>query len=221
MSNIPPQTPRWAFNLSAEDLKARLKEVIFFLPSFLKHPFESMKSVPSWDWPAVIMLEVVLAGGSSVLGGIVSRNFLSVIGGVIIGPVRGLAVTFILAGFFYYTCLFWLKTELEFRKLFIVAVMALIPSEILEIISPLARPVNFISLLGIVISAGLLVTGLVENFLLDKKKVFQMVGAASGFVILIWFYGIIMDITSNHIKVQDYTPASLDQIHKELEHGSQ
>lgn len=207
-------TPPKNVEINWEDLKARAKEVIFFLPQFLKNPIEGMKRVPSWDWPTVIILEVLLTTVTSVLGGIVARHILAILGGLIVGPIMGLVLSFIIAGILYYCSLFILKTELEFRKVFVVVVLAKVPSQILGILSPLARP---IVLVCIIFSALLLIVGMVENFMLDKKKVTQIVGTIAGLLIVYWIFGTIMDATTNHIKVQDYTPESLDQIHKELE----
>jgi hypothetical protein len=208
------QPPGPSFKFTAADLKARVREIIVFLPQFLRRPVEGMKRVPSWDWPTALILEAGLAATTSVLRGFVDRSVYEIFGGLFVGPVRGIVISFILAGIFYYSCLFLLKTELEFRKIFVVVVLALVPSQILEILSPLAHPVTVI---GVILSALLLIVGLVENFMLDKKKITQIVGTLAGAIILIWLYGAVMEATTNRIRVQDYTPESLDQIHRELE----
>ena len=207
------ETPEKPDTFTWQDIKSRAREVLLFLPLFLKNPVEGMKRAPSWDWPMVLILETIIAAVTSVLGGIVARHWFAVIGGIILGPISGLVISFILAGVLYYACLFVMKTELEFRKIFVIVVMAQVPSQILAILAPIARP---ITLICFILTSVLLVVGLVENFMLDKKKVSQIVGAIAGFVILIWMYATIVEATSTHIKVQDYTPESLDQIHKEL-----
>ena len=199
--------------LSAEDIKRRIREVLLFLPTYFRNPYESMKRVPPWDWVTVIVLEVLLAAASGVLNGIVSRNVLNVFLGLILGPFFGVLLSLIISAALYYCCLFILKTELEFKKIFVVVVLAKIPAQILGVLTPLAPP---ITLLRIFISAFLLIVGLVDNFLLDKKKVSQIVGGIAVMLAVVWLYGAIMEATTHHIKVQDYSPESLDQLQREL-----
>ena len=210
--NQIPESP--TEGLSWQDIKSRIREVSTYLPYFLKNPIEGMKRVPSWDWPTVLILEILIAAATSVLAGVVAKHWLSVLSGVILGPLMGLIISFILSGVLFYACLFVLKTELEFRKIFVVVVLAKVPSQILAILAPIARP---ITLVCFILTALLLVVGLVENFMLDRKKVSQIIGTIAGIVVLGWIYVTIMEATSTHIKVQDYTPESLDQIHKEID----
>jgi hypothetical protein len=207
------QIPNKINRLNWQDIKSRAREIILFLPHFLKNPINGMKRVPSWDWPTVLILEILITAATSVLGGILAHHWLAILGGVIFGPIMGLVISFILSGVLYYACLFILRTELEYRKIFTVVVLAKVPSQILSILSPIAKP---ITLFCLVVTALLLIVGLVENFMLDKKKVTQIVGFIAGFVILAWIYSTVLEATNSHIKVQDYTPESLDQIHKEL-----
>src|SRR4051812_44985015 len=99
-----PRKPNEGLNW--QDLKSRAREVFLFLPLFLKNPIEGIKRVPSWDWPTVLILEILIAAATSILGGIVAKHWLAVLGGVILGPVVGLVITFILAGLLYYAFLF-------------------------------------------------------------------------------------------------------------------
>jgi hypothetical protein len=55
--------------------------------------------------------------------------------------------------------------------------------------------------------------------MLEKKKTVQIVGALALIAVLMWAYTTIEEVTTKNIKVQDYTPESLDQIHKELNQG--
>ena len=209
--NQVPNTPESGLNW--QDVKSRFREILLFLPMYLKNPLEGMKHVPSWDWPTVLILEILLTAVTSVLGGILAHHWLALLGGILLGPIMGLAITFVLSGTLYYACLFIMRTELEFRKVFVVTVLAMVPSQILGVVSVLARPITLICL---IVTALLLIVGLVENFMLDKKKVTQIVGSIAAFVILAWLYATVIDATSSRIKVQDYTPETLDQIHKEL-----
>ena len=110
-----------------------------------------------------------------------------------------------------------MKTELEFKKVFIVVVLSKLPAQFVEVLAPLGRaPIHLIS---IVLTASFLSIGLVYNFMLEKKKTVQIVGALALIAVLMWAYTTIEEVTTKNIKVQDYTPESLDQIHKELNQG--
>jgi len=213
----PPNDHRPLFELNLDDINARIKELITFLPHFFKNPIEGIKHVPSWDWPTVIILESIVAAATSVLGGVVARHFLAILGGIFVGPIMGLLLSFIISGVIYYAVLFLMKTELEYRKVFIVVVLAKLPAHFLEIVAPLGRaPIHF---LAIVITSSFLILGLVYNFMLERKKTFQIVSFLAGIALLMWAYTTVVDVTTKNIKVQDYTPESLDQIHKELNEG--
>jgi hypothetical protein len=212
----PPEKNSTPFKVSWNEIKIRIKEVLSFLPAYLKNPLEGIKHVPSWDWWTVIILEILLGAICGALSGVVSRHILAIFGGLIVEPITSLLVSVVVSGIMYYACLFLLKTELDFKRVFIVVVLAKLPAEILSVISPVAKP---ITLLGIVATTVLLIVGFTENFMLDKKKVSQIVGTLAGVLILFWFYSLVTEISSTRIKVQDYTPESLDQIHKELSEG--
>ncbi|MDZ4676168.1 MAG: YIP1 family protein [Oligoflexia bacterium] len=210
------QPKRPVTDLNWQDIKARIREVVFFLPQYLKNPVDGIKRVPSWDWTTVIILEVLISAACGLLGGIVARHILSVLGGIIVGPVMGLIMSVVLSGILYYAGLFILKTELEYKKIFIVVVLAQIPAQIIGVLSPISRAVTPFAIL---ISALLITVGLVDNFMLEKKRVTKIVGTLTGIVLIFWIYSAVLDITRHRIKVQEYTPESLDQIHKELSEG--
>ncbi len=203
-------------NWNWDSIRGRIKEILKFLPAFLKNPVEGIKRVPSWDWPTVILLEILFSATTGFLTGIVARHFLSVLAGLILAPIVGLILSAIISGLLYYACLFILRTEVEFRRVFVIVVLAKIPSQILSILTPL---IKFITFGSIIVTALLLIVGISENFILERKRVSQIVGVAAGFALLYWLYTMVLDVTTNRIKVQDYTPDSLSQIHKELNDG--
>jgi hypothetical protein len=207
----PPKSPLSYWNWA--DIKGRTREILSFLPLFLKNPVEGIKRVPSWDWPTVILLEILLSMATGFLAGIFSRNFLAVIFGLVAAPIMGVILSFILAGIFYYACLFVMRTEVEYKRVFVIVVLAKIPSQILGILYPL---VNFITLFSIIVTALLLIVGLSENFMLERKKVSQVVGVIAGIAMIVWLYSTVINVTSNRIKIQEITPDSLNQIHKEM-----
>ncbi len=198
------------------EINKRLREIAVYLPTYFRNPVEGIKHVPQWDWPTLLILETTIGILIGVLGGIISGHVFAAFLGLIIGPVMNLLTTSITAGVMYYICLFSFKVELEFRKVFTIVILAALPGQILSTVWTLARPIGLIS---VVVTTLLLIIGFSENFLLDKKKLSQILGAIAIVVIIFWLMSMIGDISSSHIKVQDFTPESLDQIHKELGEG--
>lgn len=213
------ETPgRKFFGLTAEDLKNRLKEIAYFLPKYLRNPIEGIKKVPAWDWQTVVMLAILMSAASSVLSGFVSRSLLSIFFGFIVGPIMGLTINFLVASVIYCACLILLKAELDFRKIFTIIVLSIVPSQVLGILSPVFWPVIF---LCIILSAVLLIVGLVENFMLDKRRIIQIVGSMTLVVLLFWSFTVFRDFSIKRSKPLDYTSESLEQIRKELDEGRQ
>jgi hypothetical protein len=66
------------------------------------------------------------------------------------------------------------------------------------------------------VSALLLIVGMSENFMLEKKRVSQIIGVLAGLAMLFWLFYTVENLTTNRIKIQEYTPDSLDQIKKEF-----
>jgi hypothetical protein len=213
-SQQPPEAPRTFFGLGLDDIRARIKEVLGFMPSFLKNPVEGIKRVPAWDWPTVIILQIFLAGVVFVLNGLLGRQFILAVVGLILGPLIGLAFAFIGSGIIYYAILFILRTELEFKKVFIVFVLAGVPGYLFGIISAFVSP---ILILSIIFSALLLIVGLTENFLLDRKAITKIVGAAALVLILAWVWEAIEDSRASKMKTLEISPDSLEILRKETE----
>src|SRR5205085_439850 len=127
--------------------KLRAKEVLTYIPQYLKNPHEGIKRVPSWAWWTIILLEIILGAITGLLSGILSRHMLPILGGLIVGPIMNLIVSAVMSGLMYYACLFLLRTELDFKKVFIVVVSAKIPSQLLSLISPIASPTTLIAII--------------------------------------------------------------------------
>jgi hypothetical protein len=203
--------------ISWNEVKARLKQVADYLPKYFKNPVEGIANIPEWDWWTLLLLESLLGILLGVLAGIISGHVLAVFGGIIIGPVMNLLTTFITAGLLYYIALFFFKTEVDFKKSFTIVILAALPGQLLSTLVNLARPVGLFS---IVITTFLLIIGFSTNFKLDKLKLSKILGSIAGIIALFWLISIVNEATSPHIKVQEFTPESLDQIHKELGEGN-
>jgi len=197
------------------DIKARALEIARYLPSYFRNPIESIRRVPSWDWTTAIILQVLISITCGVLGGLVARSFLSVfVTGVFVRPVMGLIATFLWTTIFYYAFIFIEKLQLEYRKIYVIVVLAMIPYFISGIFSPLFKPLEII---GIVASAGMLIRGFTDNFLIERKRVTRIVAALAILVSSAILINYFQDHTSSRYQVPDnYTPESLEQIQKEM-----
>lgn len=206
--------PLSSLGLTVEDAKASLHKILAYLPTYFRNPLEAIKKVPEWDWLTIILLSGIISALSSTLYGIVGGKILNIFLGFIIGPVMGLVLSFILSGVIFYACEFILRSPVHFKTIFTIFVLANVPAQILNILTPLSGLITFVCILT---TAGLLIIGLVENLKLDRKKTVKIVGSLTLIVSFFWLLAFIRDFTSSgSVKIQHYTPQSLEQIRKEL-----
>ncbi|MCC6278564.1 MAG: YIP1 family protein [Oligoflexia bacterium] len=209
---MEPSLPN-RIKLAWPDLYARLREVLAFAPFFLKNAVERIKRVPSWDWPTAFLASGAYSMITSVLSAIIMKRILSAVASVVLGPVIGILVSLFSAGVFYYLGLFALKTELEFRKVYVLVVLSMLPAQIIMVFSGLTR---VMVPLGILAWATIFAIGFSENFLLEKKKVIRLVGAVAGLLLVFWIYDFIIELRSTRIQGPDITSESLNQLKEEF-----
>lgn len=213
--NTPPQPPIDQFNW--EEFKARAFETFTFLKHFLKNPIEGIKRVPNWDWSTIIVFEILVGGATGIMNGIVSKSLLRLFGSIVISPIYGVVLGLAVAGLIYYAVMFLIQTQLEYKRVFIVVCIALVPGQILNILSPVFEPIGLISL-GI--SCLMLIVGLAENFMLEKKRIAKIVITIAAVVALFWIFSFLQSSPlKKHVSKEDFTRESLSQLQKELSEG--
>lgn len=201
--------------INLEELLTRAKALLKYLPQYLAHPVNGIKRVPAWDWHTLLILQIGVSAIISSLTGVVTRNLIQVFLGLIfIGPIYGLVFSFIVTIILYYVFLFMMDTQLEFRKMYTVVILAGLPASIFSIFGALFWPFSFVAL---AVFAYLLIVGISENFLLDQKRVSRIILPLILIVSVVIFFSVIQTLTSARVRIQDYTPESLDQINRELE----
>ena len=211
MDNRPPID-----RINFEEIGARVKDLLQYLPQYLKNPVAGIKRVPAWDWYTLLILQISASAAVSILTGVATRNLLQIFGGIILGPIYGLIFSFLISVILYYVFLFLMDTQLEFRKMYTVVILAGLPASIINILGAVLWPVSFIALAGF---SWLLILGISENFLIDRKRVSKLVVPLVIISSLFIFFSVIKTLMSSRVQIQEYTPESLDQIHKELNEG--
>lgn len=188
-------------------------ETIQYLKIYFKNPIQAMRHIPDWSWPRLLFLYTAIAALCGALSGLVAMSFTQFLGGLLVLPLSATAIHFIVAGFFYYTFLFFFREEIPLRPIFTVLILANIPMMFLIILSPLIPPVN---LLGLIISALLLIVGFVENFRLPRAPIIKLISAMYLLYFALWVFSMIQITKKKETFHHKATPESLDILEREL-----
>lgn len=164
---------------SSVDLKALLK----FILEFIKRPIEMISNLPDWNWASILTAHLLLSLASGVLAGLLKLNFYRIAAGLFLMPVVSTVSAFLLSLFLFYYFQFFEKRNESFRKIFTLVVLASIPFYLFQIISEYFSPV---SLVGFAFTSLLGVVGLCDNFRLEKKRAYRLVGFIFAAVIATW-----------------------------------
>ncbi len=168
--------------------KYELIDVRDFLLVFLKSPLNSIKSVPTWPWPTLLIVSAGLSAVSSILNGVVSARYLWIIASLVIAPIGFVSVVGVLSGFFYYTFYFFFNRELPFKQIFAILVVVSIPNLAAYIIESKVPP---ISILGFAASCMLLIVGFVENFHLPRKPITRLIAIVFAVYLGSWIFQVV------------------------------
>ena len=172
-------------------LFVRLKQTLFqpeiaiYLFNFLKNPFQSIKTLPDWNWQILILTQILITSGTGALGGIFVSP-LAFLGGLFIVPILTLITVSITTLFFYYVIQIFYKKTYSFRQMFTLVFLANVPFFIFQILSPI---VPIISLFGLAISGVLIGIGFMEHLQLEKKFVTRLIAGLFILFSLIWLWG--------------------------------
>ncbi len=160
-----------------------LKALVSGLVEFVKNPVQRIKTLPDWNWESVFTVQVLLALASGVLSGLIKLNFYRVLYGILLMPVVTTITALLLALFIYYYFQFFENRSESYRKIFIFVILASIPFYLFQILSEYFAP---ISLIGFGFTSLLGIIGLVENFQVEKKRAYILVGSLFIIVLLAW-----------------------------------
>lgn len=195
------------------DIKLKLKEALFALPHFFKNPVQGMRELPTWDWPTLLILQMAFALVCGELKNMIERDIIGFFTDIVISPIAAVALTGIIAGWFYYGIKFIFGREVSFHSLYTHVVFAGIPAQISYIVTKHFPPVN---ILGLAVSIFLLHVGFVHNFQLERKKLKKLF---AGLIVLFaawWAFQFVGSTVRRDTLRQKATPESLDILEKEL-----
>ncbi|RME17863.1 MAG: YIP1 family protein [Bdellovibrio sp.] len=190
------------------------KEILEYLIDYFKNPVQSIRKLPQWGWPSLLILQASLAGISGLMAFLIKPSVRRFLEALFVLPLSSIITTFIITVFFHYTFYFFFRREISLKEIFTLLFLSNIPFFFLYILHPLVPP---IVLLGMAVTSLLLIIGLVENFALPKKTIIRLIGSLFIFYLIIWtFQQIRFTAFSSKNKELKTLPGSIDILEKEL-----
>lgn len=191
----------------------KIHEILEFLFEYFKNPIQGIRQLPQWDWRTILMVQGSLSAVTGLLSGIVAQSISRIFLGFIFFPISSVICHFVVSGFFYYTFLFFYKTQVQFRQLYLVTILANLPFVMMIVLSPLFRP---IALLGLGVTAMLSLVGFVENFLLPRRSLTRLLLGIYVAYVIMWITSS-LNLTKKETAFRKMaTPESLDILEREL-----
>jgi hypothetical protein len=186
-----------------EFLLVEIKEIKSQLHRFLLHPVKEIRHVPDWSWPRLAVLLVLVTAICGVLTGVVNgMPIVAIIFMLISQPIVSAILMAISAAYFYYCFQIFCEKTIPPQKLVTVILFANLPGFLFQILSGYLPP---IALIGMGFAAFLLIVGFVENFQLDRKKVYKIVGALYALLFVFW----VLQKASSMRYERSWTPESI------------
>lgn len=160
-----------------------IKVLIKYLIEFVKRPVEKISHLPEWNWPSLFVVQVVLAIISGSLAGLIKLNFYRVAFGFFLMPIVSTTAALLLSLFLYYYFQFFEQRIESYKKIFTLVILSSIPFYLFQILS---EYVSAITLIGFTFTSLLGVVGLCDNFQINKKRAYQIVGLLLILVLATW-----------------------------------
>ncbi len=191
-----------------EDTKNELPTLFGYLWELVRNPVQEIKKLPEIQWPTLIAFQFCLSLMSVVVSNLLAPFAISLTN-VLISLVIAILATGLVSLFFYYFFLILYSRKLDFIKVFTLVLFAHIPFAIFHLAAYFFPPAD---LIGLAISALLMVVGLVENFQVPRKLATQLMIACYSIFFIYWAAQLIT-MREQH---QNSAPQDLDQIEKEV-----
>jgi hypothetical protein len=153
---------------------------------FLRHPIEQVKFIPDWSWRRVLISICVLSALSGFLKNLIIGSSLIAVLSIISNPILTLLMILTSCVFFYYSLQVFLNKTVDFKKLFVLLFFANLPLIFFQVLAEVIAPVT---LIGLLFSCFITIVGIHENFGVEKKWAFRIVGAAYGVLFAVWIAG--------------------------------
>ncbi|AGH95761.1 YIP1 family protein [Pseudobdellovibrio exovorus] len=160
-----------------------LKDLVRYLIEFIKHPTQKISQLPNWNWPSLFAFHLLLAILSGVIAGLLKLNILRVLFGLFLMPIISTLSALLMSLFLYYYFQFFENKTESFRKIFTLVALSSVPFYLFQTLSEYFAP---ISLIGFAFTSLLGVIGLCDNFRVERKRAYQLIGTVFGLVVLLW-----------------------------------
>ena len=195
----------------------KLGHLARYLVEYARNPMQKIKTVPDWDWPALVVFYITAAAICGMLRGVLIGHITEVFSGLIVTPIMSVFTAALVTALVYYTLVFLFDRDSSLRRIFTLVMLAALPTMILSIVSHWA---SIITLIGLLLSGILLVVGVSANFRVDQKKLGKLVAAIFLAYFLFWIY------SSWHFRIEKEkyknnltTPASRELLEQEFKLG--
>lgn len=159
------------------------ESLIRFLIEYIKHPIQKISYLPDWNWQSLFTVQILMSLFSGFLAGLLKFNFYRMAAGVILMPIVSTVSSLVMSLFFYYYFQFFEKRTENYRKIFTLVILSSIPFYLFQILS---EYFSFVSLIGFAMSSFLSIVGLCDNFKLERKRAYKVVGFIFLLVLLTW-----------------------------------
>lgn len=191
-----------------ENIKQEWTLLIQYMIRLVRNPIEGIKNLPEVQWTTLIILQFCLSFVSVILSNIFAPFAISLVN-VIISLFSSIIATGLVALFFYYFFLFLYNQKFAFIKVFTLVLFSHIPFAIFHLAGYFFPPAD---LIGLGLSALLMIVGLVENFSVPKKLATQLMMACYAIFFIYWA----MDLVTATQYNSSSQPQTLDQMEKEV-----
>jgi len=190
------------------ETSSQLQILFQYLVALVKNPVQQIRTLPTIEWKTLIIFQFCLSLTSVILSNLLAPFAISILN-VLVSLAAAVVATTLVSLFFYYFFQILYNRTLDFIRVFTLVLFAHIPFAIFHLAAHFFPPAD---LIGIGLSAILMIIGLVENFEIPKKVAIQlMIGVYSIFLIY-WITQLILRPYGNLIT----EPHDLDLLEKEV-----
>jgi len=197
-----------------QQLRDELNGFLRYLPQFIRNPVQSIQRPPTLSWYSSALVLLGLAMISGTIGGLLSLSFWNFLLGLFVFPITSfLQIAFV--GFFihvFFTVVY--NRELDREKLFALVVLANIPYFVVHMIAVVVPPVD---LVGFGASCLLLIVGLNQNFSIERKQLYRLIGGIYAVFFLVWAFSQFRSLQRGSDAERVTVPKNLDTLERELQ----
>ncbi|MCB0341905.1 MAG: hypothetical protein H6626_06500 [Pseudobdellovibrionaceae bacterium] len=190
-----------------------IKPVYDYLLLFFRHPFNSVREIPDWNWPTVLLLHTSVVAICGTVSGLIAQSLRATLEGLILLPISSTVALLILSAVFYYLFLFVHHIELSLRRLFAVMVVASLPYfalYTLQYLIPVVHPIGF-AITGLLIHVGL-----VSQFDAPKKFTARTIAGIFALLMIMWLGFAIQWAHDAYKERYLHSPKTLEELEKSL-----